>query len=611
MRLFFSLFVTPADLLGIDSQPIVVPTREFGKEFSRALPFLPQTPPLATAPSERLLVSWWNCEIRIWRIPSSTGNEQRHKLLAKMAVQGDENITSAAITQDGSILAVATVAEVKLFQLVTQITANGATFSISKIQPTTPLPGARLVQFSRNGKWLAIITYLQTVHLARLLPADENTPRCSVLPQLITLQRLSRTSDPDTLNGSWGNYYRTITHAGFSDDSAVLAVGDLGGFIDAWAVEGNEDPTAAAVDVANVLSSASSSEDGEDSDNDADEKSQPITIMGQHWRRHPNAQLIPKLDSPPLVLSFRPASATSRPQPNGNPAVHATRHNPHPHSHELPNGEQRLVIVTATHGVCELDLLQGGFSDWSKRNPTSHFPILFTGTKDRTKGCVWDIDSGKERLWLYGVNWLFMIDLAKDLPEPELIPPTSGANEASIPSHDLSKKRKRSAGEERPKKKSSGAGDAILDHPKVVSSVRKFAGGESDESKWINLDDSRTPDSDEDMDNTRLTLATARRTARAGAESGASNDEDVKMADGVENQAGEDHSGDKAVLRQRGKKNKAVKARGWWHTFKYRPILGIVPIGERSGPLEVVLVERPSWDLDLPPRFVGPHERSV
>ena len=49
----------------------------------------------------------------------------------------------------------------------------------------------------------------------------------------------------------------------------------------------------------------------------------------------------------------------------------------------------------------------------------------------------------------------------------------------------------------------------------------------------------------------------------------------------------------------------------WWHTFKYRPILGIVPIsGDDSfhAP-EVVLVERPSWDLDLPPRFVGTHEQ--
>ena len=51
------------------------------------------------------------------------------------------------------------------------------------------------------------------------------------------------------------------------------------------------------------------------------------------------------------------------------------------------------------------------------------------------------------------------------------------------------------------------------------------------------------------------------------------------------------------------------RRRRWWCTYKYRPILGMVPIGVREGedgeggeddgnPLEVVLVERPVWDLE-------------
>jgi U3 small nucleolar RNA-associated protein 4 len=43
----------------------------------------------------------------------------------------------------------------------------------------------------------------------------------------------------------------------------------------------------------------------------------------------------------------------------------------------------------------------------------------------------------------------------------------------------------------------------------------------------------------------------------------------------------------------------------WWHTYKYRPIMGIVPIGSERAELEVVLVERPTWDMDLPPRYYG------
>lgn len=48
-----------------------------------------------------------------------------------------------------------------------------------------------------------------------------------------------------------------------------------------------------------------------------------------------------------------------------------------------------------------------------------------------------------------------------------------------------------------------------------------------------------------------------------------------------------------------------LASRMCWMTYKYRPILGMVKIGgdedeekgESDSPLEVVLVERPMWDL--------------
>jgi U3 small nucleolar RNA-associated protein 4 len=51
----------------------------------------------------------------------------------------------------------------------------------------------------------------------------------------------------------------------------------------------------------------------------------------------------------------------------------------------------------------------------------------------------------------------------------------------------------------------------------------------------------------------------------------------------------------------------------WWHTYKYRPIMGCVVIGEASNDnggsgLEVALVERPIWEADLPPRYYGDQE---
>ena len=64
------------------------------------------------------------------------------------------------------------------------------------------------------------------------------------------------------------------------------------------------------------------------------------------------------------------------------------------------------------------------------------------------------------------------------------------------------------------------------------------------------------------------------------------------------------------------------KRLAYWHTYKYRPILGIVPlsggtddaaaeseVNDNSGSgLEVALVERPLFDVDLPPRYFGNQE---
>lgn len=48
--------------------------------------------------------------------------------------------------------------------------------------------------------------------------------------------------------------------------------------------------------------------------------------------------------------------------------------------------------------------------------------------------------------------------------------------------------------------------------------------------------------------------------------------------------------------------------RKWFLTFRYQPILGIVPIASRKdGPVQVALIERPVYELNLPPRFESVH----
>ncbi|KAF2007225.1 WD40 repeat-like protein [Amniculicola lignicola CBS 123094] len=562
---------------GIDAKPVVVPLRQFGKELSRGLATLPRVAPLVSASGARLMVSWWNCELRIWRVKSQIEGSEKPKVVARMALQGDENITSVSVTDDGELLAVATASEVRLFQLSRPKPGSGSGLRIRKLEMPSKI-GAQLVRFSKDGKWLALVTASNDVHLVRIVRSDDGG-RPRILPQLLSLDRLQRPKIPqDPLNGPWGSYNRSIMHADFSTDNSIFAVADVAGCIDTWVVEGHEDSTAPDIDV-DESSSAPSAEDDEDDEDEV--RQERITVFGQRWVRNPSGHLLPRLDSMPLLLSFQPGLDSTHPEPNGNPAVHPTRQNPHPHSRDLPTTDHCLFVVSAGHQMYQFEVLAGRLSDWSRRNPPSIYPAQFRMLQDPAKGCVWDVTEARQRVWLYGERWLYMFDLAKDLPPPgstthQLI---NGGEERG-PTN--SKKRARDSVRDAAKKINSGAGDAVPESETPVTKMRKFNSGKSDDaakSVWIDANQSRhaalNEEDGEDKDELWIGLRTS-----------------GKEADASENEGQQEQK----------------KQESCWHTLKYRPILGMVSVGGVEQPLEVVLVERPSWDLELPPRFVGSHE---
>lgn len=539
-----------------------MPLRQFGKELSRGLPALPQDPHLISAPDARLMVSWWNCEVRIWRVKSRTEGSEKPKVVARIALQGQENITSVSISQDGSLLAVATASEAKLFHLAPADSTTGTGLRIRKLElPTTA--GARLVRLAADAKWLAVITNRNDVQLVRIVKPEDTSEKPQVLQQLLHLYRFPREEVArDPLNGPWGQYSRSISHAEFSATGNIFAVADVAGFVDTWVVQGHEDSTAPEIDVA--LPSPTPKAEDEESEDEDDEPKVSVSTFGQRWIRNPLGHLLPQLDSSPLVLSFEPDQSSERPEPNGNPGVHSTRNNRHPHSHDITSTEERLLVVSAKHDLYLFEPLAGKLSEWSRRNPPSSYPSQFKTIHEPAKGCVWDVTDTNRRLWLYGEKWIFMFDLSKDFPL---------ADQALT----SSKKRKRDFVHQNPRgKANSGAGDAIPQSEAPVTKLRKFNSGKASGSTWIQpgtVTQEPEPESDEDVDD------------MAG----------LRRADGADS-SHED------------KDEKKRNPETWWHSFKYRPVLGMVPVANESETLEVVLVERPSWDLDLPPRFVGSHE---
>ncbi|CAA9965546.1 hypothetical protein PTMSG1_08905 [Pyrenophora teres f. maculata] len=573
---------------GIDTQPIVVPIRQFGRELSRGLPALPPTPPLTSAPDARLLVSWWNTEVRIWRVKPQDDGTEKPKVVARLALQGEENIISVSISRDGGLLAVATASMVKLFQLLHPQAGAGAGLRIRKLDMPS-IAGAKLLKMSAAGTWLAATLATDEVRLVRIVRTDDPTDMPRALEKVQPLYRLDRdVTTQNSLSGPSGSYERSIAHADFSKDGNVFAVVDLAGYVDTWVIEGHEDATAPEIDV-DDLTPAMENTDGSD---DEEESYEQITYLGQHWIRNPSGHLLPRLDSTPVLLSFQPTpDVSSQPVPNGNPAVHPTRQNPHPHSHELPTGDYHLLLVSAEHQLYLFDVMSGRLSDWSRRNPPSSYPREYKQLDLPAKGCIWDMSAtSQRRVWLYGEKWLFMFDLGKDLA-------VSDAEHAG-------KKRKRDV----ISKHNSGAGDAVPPKEAPVTKMRKFATDENDKAheKWIDINAPLRKSEAEDDDDADDVMADGDANPLASLRR-------ANTQDGEDQQQNGDEEAPTAVVSTGGGEVGDVdqQSKPWWHTLKYRPILGVVPIGADDGvhAPEVVLVERPSWDLDLPPRFVGSHEQ--
>ena len=538
-------------------------------------------------------MSFWDREIHIWRLNKSSKitpedeevAAKNRQLVAKILIKGEANITSAALSTDGNILAASTTTDTKLFHLKARKSEEGNEgLRISKITlPGSLSGGARLVQFSPDSKWLCIVRPDSRIILARLLLSASSI---TIHPHSSKLSRINRNVEKHITIGGLGTYDRSITQIAFSQDSRILAVSDLAGYIDTWVLSGVEDLTQA-----NGTEEAASSSDLKDDDSEEDEEEEGVKIKqtcGQNWTRNPSAPSIPKVPATPTILSFRPTSPLSKSLSNGV-TTHAipTRHNPNPIPHDVPVGEDRLLVVTAAGDVFEFEVLKGGLSGWSRRNPASSFPVEFTKLKDQARGCIWDITESRERLWLYGVGWLWMFDLSRDFPSQ---------SNGLVNGEGAVRKRKRKGG----KDEDSGAGSKIPDSKLGTGMSRKMQRvihEEVFESHNISFSDPDAMDLD-DEDNHEGSFALQRLRRGSGNE-----DDKVELVNAENRESGQNGEEGKVVTE--------LKAPNHWKTFKYRPILGMCVIGEGSegdiGP-EVAIVERPIWEADLGPRYVGDQE---
>ena len=606
---------------GVDTALIVTPLRKWMIEYHRTLNHLPQRPQVAVSRSARLLLAWWDRELWLWHIrhPYKAAElrepgqgEQRYSFAARLTLKDEENVTSADISESGKFILVSTSSNVKLFQLRWSVSQGQPVMRSRQISLPASMYrfGAREVKFLPDEKWLVAIRLDNTVVLSRLLGSSASKGTPIILDKVVRLTRPPREIQPDENN--WNSYLATISQLTFSPDGRILVVADRSGTINVWVLEGNEDldQKPAAV-VTTTQDQASSDESDSDIDDEGDTR---LVVLGQRWIRHPIRHALPNLGSSVLALAVRPLQGrSSTAAMNGNVGLHATRHNPHPVSHELPLMDQRLVAVTARHEIVEFDLATGKFTDWTRRNPAHYLPPAFTRIKDRALNCFFDCTNANDRLWLYGPSWLFMLNMSQDLPIPHS-PTRIGNYEVRDPSESPQKKRKVSSSDRAStRQRNTGAGDEMVSTEKYLGVGKPSKAFQDAHHEDVRLVRSSQPTQTfvdaMDIEDHYDSLTLMRR-----AHDGSREQEVANGSSAVSTQADDEHAKRTSVQQQ--------TPFGHWLTFNYRSIFGALPlttrpsseaVGGDSGDeqMEVVLIERPIYDVDLPPRFGGGQDWDV
>ena len=624
---------------GLDTRPVVMPLRGWQKEYHRSLSHLPRTPQVASAPRARLFISWWDRQVSIWHLSQHAQSPEaseatmispgNHEILAQIFLKGEENVASARISDDGKYLAVATASNIKVFQLRLHKDPVGGRIRVrtKKLETLPALErfGARLVLFSPDSRWLCSIRLNNEILLVRLENVSESDGRSRFNNHVVKLHRSAVKTTSGRKSAGLGEYLRTIQNLSISADSRLLAVGDLSGRIAVWVLEGLERSSnglvnGAAHDSVSRSSKSSGSSSSEESSSEDEDGS--ARIDGQRWRKNPAGAYLPSLDAPILELSFRPSTSEMLVNTaKADVGLHPTRQTPHPHAHDLPTAEDRLIAVTAEHKVVEFRVLLGMLSPWSRRNPASYLPQQFQRIRERAMGCFWDVSKVHERLWLYGSTWMFMLDLGQDLSS-EKSSEQIGAQQAQLSAKQNKKRKWDELEAEKLRKRGSGAGGTVPlseSYVGVGGHLIRFKGSKQEDLQTIQLDEPTGFASDEGEEDELGTTALAQFRRRAEQES-----DEQPFVNGHGKHIASGTAGQQQEASQYSRvPSKNHRGPASFLTLEYRSILGIVRIGsadeeergagseEQNGVvaqpsvLEVALVERPLWDVDLPPRFDG------
>lgn len=510
---------------------------------------LPHRSPIACAKIGRLIASWWEREIHIWSFSPPRGEKNTQRLVSKIVLSGDEYVSDVSFDTGANFIAIATASDVKVFRLVLNIADDP---SRPKLHPTKIAElkgqGARLIQFSENGKWLAFVTVENEVKMVKW--TDWSGLDVTVDTRMTRMKLpFVRSGTEERKNQIWGPYLNTISRMIFSPDGNVLVASDLSGGICVWAHHEslrNKGVSAPQMTDANSNGGAGGGDGGADDNasNHSDDSDESDEHEDVGWGVVKSTQLLPKVRSAVTTMVFRPSDDC-----------------------------YHLMVLDIQHRLVELDLLSGGLTSWGRKNARNALLPGAQENMDRAKGSFAGVDGW---MWFYGAQWLAGFDANVEHDAP----PKEAPKEAPSGQVPRGKKRKR---------EEAGAGGKMKREEIQGLMYRE-------EKTSVALAGVKTDVEFEDLSDS---------------------DGDFEPFDPGE-AGGSRNNGELATGSTRPKTQHLE--------LKYRPILGIVPFGplqkeqteeavhdqaepvEQERSIEVVLIERPEWDMDFADRYERRYE---
>lgn len=140
---------------GVEKSIVLLSVTNFHDGKYRKLSIAQQQPNVTINDNQGFVAMWQDQTIKVWKIIE----QQQHKLVTKITLSNEENITSVLINESGDLLAVATLGSVKAFHLVPTKTSNK--LHVKKVRDVKfdeLIDGGKKVVIYDNNKLLILTT---------------------------------------------------------------------------------------------------------------------------------------------------------------------------------------------------------------------------------------------------------------------------------------------------------------------------------------------------------------------------------------------------------------------------------------------------------------------